>query len=202
MGCGWNDARYRLNRSLGLRQRVHVANRRLDRVDDRDCSSVLCSTKSALFAQSPLRSLLIRRRTQSDGFFSNYFNRNSFSDASSAALMAAVSYRLAQLNLGSSTLAAAQRTRLAIYSSLSPTTAILTPVVNPLSYSNEGTYSPEGQAFMLLMEAAWRDWVLAGSKESDTKASGVTVAKSRGRRGEVQGWASLVGLALGGWLLF
>ena len=69
-------------------------------------------------------------------------------------------------------------------------------------YSNEGTYSPEGQAFVLLMEAAWRDWVLAGSKESDTKASGVTVAKSRGRRGEVQGWASLVGLALGGWLLF
>lgn len=39
----------------------------------------------------------------------------------------------------------------------------LTPVVNPHSYGKEGAESPEGQAFVLEMQAAWRDWVAAGS---------------------------------------
>lgn len=39
----------------------------------------------------------------------------------------------------------------------------LTPVVNPYQYSEQGTSSPEGEAFVLEMTAAWRDWVAAGS---------------------------------------
>ncbi|KII90447.1 hypothetical protein PLICRDRAFT_38994 [Plicaturopsis crispa FD-325 SS-3] len=39
----------------------------------------------------------------------------------------------------------------------------LTPVVNPHSYGSEGSMSPEGQAFVVEMQAAWRDWVAAGS---------------------------------------
>jgi hypothetical protein len=39
----------------------------------------------------------------------------------------------------------------------------LTPVVNPYQFSAQGSQSPEGQAFVLEMYAAWRDWVAAES---------------------------------------
>jgi len=40
----------------------------------------------------------------------------------------------------------------------------LTPVVNPDSYGQQGAQSPEAQAFVVEMHAAWRDWVADGSK--------------------------------------
>jgi hypothetical protein len=40
----------------------------------------------------------------------------------------------------------------------------LTPVVDPYQYGQQGINSPEGQAFILEMTAAYRDWVAAGSK--------------------------------------
>ncbi|KAG0694705.1 Six-hairpin glycosidase-like protein [Suillus ampliporus] len=40
----------------------------------------------------------------------------------------------------------------------------LTPVVNPYSYGAQGSDSPEGQAFILEMQAAWRDWVTDGAQ--------------------------------------
>ena len=39
----------------------------------------------------------------------------------------------------------------------------LTPVVNPLSFGDEGSKSPEGQAFALMLHTAWREWVDNGS---------------------------------------
>ncbi|KAI9451515.1 Six-hairpin glycosidase-like protein [Lactarius psammicola] len=39
----------------------------------------------------------------------------------------------------------------------------LAPVVDPLNYAAEGAQSPEGQAFALMLESAWRDWSAAGS---------------------------------------
>ena len=40
----------------------------------------------------------------------------------------------------------------------------LRPVVNPNSFSIQGNVSAEGQAFIIELQAAWRDWVLDGSK--------------------------------------
>ncbi|KAG2155213.1 Six-hairpin glycosidase-like protein [Suillus bovinus] len=40
----------------------------------------------------------------------------------------------------------------------------LTPVVNPYSYGAQGSDSPEGQAFILELQAAWRDWVADGAQ--------------------------------------
>jgi hypothetical protein len=34
----------------------------------------------------------------------------------------------------------------------------LSPVVDPLNVGSEGSQSPEGQAFVLMLHAAWRDW--------------------------------------------
>lgn len=53
---------------------------------------------------------------------------------------------------------------------------MLSPVVNPLSYGDQlgnvksdgsGNVSPEGQAFVLLMEAARRDYLEAGGKAGE-----------------------------------
>ncbi|KAL8280717.1 hypothetical protein RQP46_007040 [Phenoliferia psychrophenolica] len=105
---------------------------------------------------------------QSNGLFPNYFNSNTstFSDASSTALLTASYYRLALLANSSSsvlspstlpTLSKAEKSRGAVYTAVSTSTGILSPVVDPLKYSMQGTESPEGQAFVLLMESAWRD---------------------------------------------
>lgn len=98
--------------------------------------------------------------SQSNKLFHNYLNETrTFGDSASAALLTSVSYRLAQLELSTSTIQQAESTRAAIYTHISASTGVLSPVVDPLSYGNQGrTTSPEGQAFVLLMEAAWRDW--------------------------------------------
>ncbi|EMD35968.1 hypothetical protein CERSUDRAFT_115919 [Gelatoporia subvermispora B] len=55
----------------------------------------------------------------------------------------------------------------------------LTPVPNPDAWSEAGQHSPEGQAFVLEMYAAWRDWVAAGAPGANTafalRAGGVGV---------------------------
>lgn len=106
----------------------------------------------------------------------NYLNESStFYDASSATLMAASVYRLASLTSASSVSSAET-----FYSALSNGTSSpssinnhtvginsagwLNPVVNPTSFSDLGTESPEGQSFVLMLEAARKDWQSAGSK--------------------------------------
>ncbi|KAI0641706.1 Six-hairpin glycosidase-like protein [Trametes meyenii] len=46
----------------------------------------------------------------------------------------------------------------------------LTPVVNPNQFGIEGSRSPEGQAFVVEMYAAWRDWVAQGSPGANAAA--------------------------------
>jgi hypothetical protein len=46
----------------------------------------------------------------------------------------------------------------------------LTPVVNPLDIGVEGSQSPEGEAFALMLHAAWRDWSEAGSPGAASSA--------------------------------
>lgn len=48
--------------------------------------------------------------------------------------------------------------RKGVAASVDPKTGWLLNVVNPWSYSQRGTVSPEGQAFVLMLEAAARDW--------------------------------------------
>ncbi|RPD56883.1 hypothetical protein L226DRAFT_538351 [Lentinus tigrinus ALCF2SS1-7] len=47
----------------------------------------------------------------------------------------------------------------------------LTPVVDPYSFGREGSHSPEGQAFVVEMHAAWADWVQAGSPGANAAAA-------------------------------
>ena len=115
-----------------------------------------------------------------DGLFYNYADDNStFIDASSAALMASTVYRMSLITNTHTHLPNAEKSRKALSSPSSNSTASnssslenmahftsdgwLTPVVNPDSFGDEGEHSPEGQAFVVEMHAAWRDWVENGS---------------------------------------
>ncbi|KAI0776995.1 Six-hairpin glycosidase-like protein [Trametes elegans] len=113
---------------------------------------------------------------RTNGLFGNYADDSaSFDDASSAAILASSVYRLALLSGIHTHLPDAERSRKALSApasgsaSSSPTLAHftsdmwLTPVVNPNSFGQEGSKSPEGQAFVVEMYAAYRDWAAAGS---------------------------------------
>ncbi|KAK0437610.1 uncharacterized protein EV420DRAFT_162311 [Desarmillaria tabescens] len=61
----------------------------------------------------------------------------------------------------------------------------LTPVVNPHSYGVEGSDSAEAQAFVLLMQSAYEEWVADGSQGSGalqlrTSAWGVLLSIAAG----------------------
>ena len=44
-------------------------------------------------------------------------------------------------------------------------------MVNPHSYGLQGNISAEGQAFVIQLHAAYREWVQAGSKGANAAAS-------------------------------
>lgn len=113
----------------------------------------------------------------STNIFTNYANQpatapGNFYDASSTAIIASTVYRLAVIANKHSHLAAAERSRKTLSDSTNTMANYthftadgwLLPVVNPLSYGQEGSESPEAQAFVIEMHAAWKDWVAAGSK--------------------------------------
>ncbi|KAI6144251.1 Six-hairpin glycosidase-like protein [Pisolithus tinctorius] len=57
----------------------------------------------------------------------------------------------------------------------------LTPVVNPYSYPDQGQQSPESEAFVIAMQAAWRDWVLNSTTgaNADANANGAVSPLAR-----------------------
>ncbi|KAM0786979.1 hypothetical protein ACM66B_002397 [Microbotryomycetes sp. NB124-2] len=97
-----------------------------------------------------------------DNLMHNYLNEtDTFGDATSTALLTSVAYRLAQFDVTNEFLDQANVLRNKIYNSISTQTGILSPVVDPLNFGqrlSSGGISPEGQAFVLLMESAYRDW--------------------------------------------
>ncbi|KAF9220660.1 hypothetical protein BS17DRAFT_713741 [Gyrodon lividus] len=67
----------------------------------------------------------------------------------------------------------------------------LIPVVNPYAYPDQGQDSPEGQAFVISMQAAWRDWVADGSKGGN--------GSPRGMNPGMGAWAALLTGILVAW---
>jgi hypothetical protein len=130
---------------------------------------------------------------------------DSFHDAASTALLASTVYRIALLSNDYSHLAYAEKSRKALFATSNSTNSSsssdssfmsmahftsdgwLTPVVNPLNPGVEGAKSPEGQAFVLELQAAWRDWVADGSKAH----AGAVV------RMQVRMWGVGLGIVLG-----
>ncbi|KAJ3711966.1 hypothetical protein C8R42DRAFT_595149 [Lentinula raphanica] len=114
-----------------------------------------------------------------DGLLRNYLNDTSgdghgFGDISSSSLIASVVYRMAVLQpqtFDSSYVSWAEAIRTTLGGNDSAgnphvtTNGTVTPAVNPLNWYDTTPYtagSPEGNNFVVLMYAAWRDCIIAG----------------------------------------
>ena len=101
---------------------------------------------------------------RSDDLLPNIFGVSSgstFSDGGASALLASVAYRLASLGYISSNgslIETAEQIRAAVEDSIG-SDGWLSPVSDPLTFTDEGSESPEAQAFVLLLEAAFADWM-------------------------------------------
>lgn len=128
-------------------------------------------------------------------------NDGDFDDASSSALLASTVYRLSlltgKINLY---IPQAERTRLALFSSISTadfshtphftSDGWLTPVVDPDDISEEGAESPEGEAFVLMLYSAWRDWVEVMGNVTGSSSSNSSSSSSSSSDGDSKGKAN------------
>ncbi|KAL7423979.1 hypothetical protein Q5752_001564 [Cryptotrichosporon argae] len=136
----------------------------------------------------------------SSGLFHNYINDSStFEDAASAALMSSVGLRLATLNL-TDAYVDMSLTLLSAVGAHVNSSGYLTQVVNPKSFGEQGTASPEGQAFVLLAYSAFNEWEALGSPgnssssplgKSGAAALGVSVGSLVAGIGTAVAWAVL-----------
>ncbi|BGP27015.1 glycosyl hydrolase, family 88 [Rhodotorula toruloides] len=136
---------------------------------------------------------------QANGLLHNYLNdTSSFADASSTSLMAASTFRLAQVTSRFNSLSASAPSSYSLSSADSAyhtltsskhlsSSGVLAPVVDPYSYGEQmsnvksdgsGNVSPEGEAFVLLMESARRDYLANGGKASSNSDGGSNGAAS------------------------
>jgi len=95
---------------------------------------------------------------QESGSLRNYLSDpSSFEDSSGTALLASATYRLATITNDTTHIPSADRAFAVVQSRINEE-GFLQNVVDPYNFGNAGTTSPEGQAFVLLLQAAWRDY--------------------------------------------
>lgn len=99
----------------------------------------------------------------------------SYLDTASTALMASVTYRMATIHNTATFLPAANRALKFIQENVDAE-GWLQNATNPYTFNQplaEGEHSPEGQAFVLLLHAAWRTFVgsIPHKKSSSTGSS-------------------------------
>ena len=130
---------------------------------------------------------------QRNGLLYNYLNEtSSFFECSGTALLSSATFRLSTLSSTStspSLVSAEQAYQTLLNFHLSPS-GVLAPVVDPMDYSSQlqnvkndasGNVSPEGEAFVLLMESARRDWIEEGGSVEGLMAGGGTSAAEMSR---------------------
>lgn len=86
---------------------------------------------------------------------------NGFGDCSASSALVPVAYRSATLfpeTFGSNYTQTAGKVRDAVIGGIDEM-GLLSPVVDPLSFNATGVLSTEGQAFGLMMFAAWKAWL-------------------------------------------
>lgn len=98
----------------------------------------------------------------SDGLLPNYLNQtDTFGDCAGSAALASVAFREAVIDpetFGSNYTEIAGGLAKAVLSGVDEL-GVISPLVNPLSWTETGDLSTEGQSFGLMMVSAWRDWL-------------------------------------------
>lgn len=187
MGGSGNDPSPGNDPKIKIRRCTSTATGRPRRLDPRDLwwDVSPSSAFSHLKSRSISSHLSVNRFSplqDSSGLFHNYAdNTSTFLDASSTALLASTVYRLSLLCDIHTYLPQAEFARKSLSSPANNSGLLhftkngwLTPVVDPYSYPDQGKDSPEGEAFVISMQAAWRDWVADGAQGLNVDASSRT----------------------------
>ena len=105
------------------------------------------------------------KHQQPGGYLLNYMDQlpnSTFIDASGTALLAAATFRLAtivaEIAPALVNTQAAEKARSWVAANID-SDGWLTNVVNPLNWHEAGSHSPEGQAFVLMLAAAYQDYL-------------------------------------------
>ncbi|KAJ9103744.1 hypothetical protein QFC21_002204 [Naganishia friedmannii] len=112
-----------------------------------------------------------KSRTAKDGLVRNYIdNTSTFEDTAGSTLLAAAAYRLATMNLTTAHVDFANQIHSTVAARHINSTGYLTGAVDPLNFGKQGTYSPEGQAFVLLMQVAYKEYIASGGNDKTSAA--------------------------------
>ncbi|EEB98710.1 hypothetical protein MPER_01734, partial [Moniliophthora perniciosa FA553] len=99
-------------------------------------------------------------QTKDGALFNVIDDSTTFIDTSATALLASVTYRMAMYTNDTTHIANADRA-LALVQDNVDESGWLQQTVDPYTFSTpskSGSHSPEGQAFVLMLHAAWRDY--------------------------------------------
>lgn len=114
----------------------------------------------------------IKLDTDSSGLLRNYLNDTTwYGEISGTAMLTATSYRMAVLapsQFGAKYTTWANKKLQVVDGCINTTTGIVAPAVNPLWWEDPTPFtagSPEGQSFVVLMHAAYRDWSPKGGRK-------------------------------------
>lgn len=97
----------------------------------------------------------------------NMLDSSTFEDTAASTLLAATMYRLAALDITPAYVPYANKIYSTIAEKYINETGYLTGAVDPLKFNVMGTESPEGQAFVLMMHAAYRDYTATREKSAE-----------------------------------
>lgn len=150
-------------------------------------SDQMASQRADLQAWSDEIITAAKARTAKDGLVRNYIdNSSTFEDTAGSTLLAASAYRLATLNLTTAHVGFANQIHSTVAARHINSTGYLTGAVDPLNFGKQGTYSPEGQAFVLLMQAAYKEYIAGGGEDKTSGAVRLVQA----------GWVGGIGVSL------
>ncbi|KAF1951901.1 Six-hairpin glycosidase [Byssothecium circinans] len=106
----------------------------------------------------------IKFDTDSSGLLRNYLNDTTWwGEISGTSLLAATALRMAKLEpqtFGKSYVDWAEKKKNVVDGKINTSNGIVAPAIDPLDWHNRNQYltgSPEGQSFVVLLHAAWRD---------------------------------------------
>lgn len=112
-----------------------------------------------------------RDRKANNGLLHNYIdNSSTFTDTASSSLMASAALRLATMGLNDDYVEFAEQIHSTVAANHINSTGYLTGAVNPLDFGVQGTESPEGQAFVVLMQSAYKEYIDGGGKDTTSDA--------------------------------
>lgn len=111
------------------------------------------------------------QRASKDGLLHNYIdNSSSFEDTAGSALMGSAALRLSTLGLNNDYVTFGEQIHSTIGARYLNSSGYLTHAVDPIVWDQQGDESPEGQAFVVLLQAAYDDYRARGGSDTTSGA--------------------------------